>query len=369
MSRRSVVFLLPLAGLAAYLAAWPVPIEPVAWKPARAPALSGPFAPNDRLRAVERFGEGVALGPEATAIDAAGNVFTGTRDGRILRLDAAKKSFKEFAATGGRPLGMTFDFSGRLVVCDAVKGLMAVSVSGEVRSLATEDSGLPFRFTNDVDTGPDGTLYFTDASSRFGVGQYREDILEHGGNGRLLSYSPATGKTSLLLSGLQFANGVAVAGGGSYLVVNETGAYRLVRYWLSGPKGGTSEPFFENLPGLPDNITWSAARKAFWVALFSPRVPALDLLAGHPFLRKVALRLPLWAQPQPRHQAWALALDERGTVVESLQDASPGAFAPVTSVRERDGFLWLGSLEENALGRIAAPPLPVPPPVERVVLH
>ena len=357
MSRRSVTFFLPLALLVAYLAAWPVPIEPVAWKAPQAPLISGLYAPNDRLRAIERFGEGVALGPEATAIDAAGNVFTGTRDGRILRLDAARKTLEEFAVTGGRPLGMAFDGAGRLVVCDAAKGLLAVSVTGEVRTLATGNSGLPFRFTNDVDTGPDGTLYFTDASSRFGAGQYREDVLEHGGRGRLLSYGPATGKTRLLLSGLQFANGVAVAGDGSYVLVNETGAYRIVRYWLSGPKTGTSEPFFENLPGLPDNITWSAARGAFWVALFSPRVPALDLLAGRPFLRKVALRLPSWAQPQPAHHAWAIALDERGTVVENLQDASPGAFAPVTSVRERGGFLWLGSLEENALGRIAAPPL------------
>jgi hypothetical protein len=69
------------------------------------------------------------------------------------------------------------------------------------------------------------------------------------------------------------------------------------------------------------------------------------------------LRLPRFAQPEPERVAWALAIDERGRVVESLQDASADAFAPVTSVRERDGVLWLGSLERDALGRIAAPPL------------
>lgn len=344
--------------LAAYLVAWPVPIDPVAWEPPPAPALTGPYLPNDRLRAVEQLGKGVALGPEATAIDAEGHVYTGTRDGRILRLDPAKGSFVEIAVTGGRPLGMAFDRSGRLIVCDAVKGLLGLSLSGELLTLATGHAGVPFGFTDDVDVGPDGTAYFTDASSRFGVGQPREDILEHRGSGRLLAYRPETGRVDLLLSGLQFANGVAVAGDGSYLVVNETGAYRVTRYWLAGPRRGTSEPFFENLPGLPDNVTWSAARRVFWVALFSPRVPALDLLAGHPFLRKVVFRLPLWTQPQPKRHAWVLAIDEGGKVVESLQDPSPDSFAPVTSVRERGGFLWLGSLERDALGRIPAPPLP-----------
>jgi hypothetical protein len=93
------------------------------------------------------------------------------------------------------------------------------------------------------------------------------------------------------------------------------------------------------------------------VALFSPRVSALDALAGHPFLRRVVLRLPLWTQPQPARHAWALAVDERGQVVQSLQDRGPGAFAPVTSVREHGGYLWLGSLERDALGRVASPPL------------
>jgi sugar lactone lactonase YvrE len=299
----------------------------------------------------------VALGPEATAIDANGRIHTGTSDGRILRLDTGTRSFVEIAATGGRPLGMAFDRSGRLLVCDAVKGLLALSPSGDLSTLATEHAGLAFGFTDDVDVAPDGTAYFTDASSRFGLKQVREDILEHGGSGRLMAFHPETATVDLLLSGLQFANGVAVAGDGSYLLVNETGAYRVTRYWLAGLRRGTSEPFIENLPGLPDNITWSAERHAFWIALYSPRVPALDLLAGHPFIRKVVFRLPLWVQPKPAHQARALAIDEHGTVVEDLEDSAADSFAPVTSVRERDGTLWLGSLESDALGRIKAPPL------------
>jgi len=350
------ILLLAVALLVAYLCAWPVPVSPVAWHAPPPPALTGPYAPNDRLRAVEWLGRGVALGPEATAVDARGRVHTGTRDGRILRFDPATNGFETVATPGGRPLGMAFDAGGRLLFCDAHLGLRALTPAGEVQTLATGHGGVPFRFADDVVIGRDGTAYFTDASSKFGIERLREEILEHGGHGRLLAWHPDTGKTELLLAGLDFANGVALAADGSYLAVNETGTYRVLRYWLTGPKRGTAEPLVENLPGLPDNVTWSPARRIFWVALHSPRVPALDVLAGRPFLRRVALRLPLALQPQPAREAWALAVDERGQVVQSLQHRARDAFAPVTSVREHGGYLWLGSIEREALGRIPAPP-------------
>src|SRR5512142_1120938 len=97
-------FAMPLAIavvlLVAYLLAWPVPITPIAWQPPPAPALEGPYASNARLRGVEWLGRGVALGPESTAIDAVGRVYTGTRDGRILRLDLSLRTFTQVAVTG-----------------------------------------------------------------------------------------------------------------------------------------------------------------------------------------------------------------------------------------------------------------------------
>ena len=359
MTRRRTTRLLlgvaaAVAALVAYLALWPVELQPGAWV-APVPPPGEAFPPNDGFHGLERLGPGLARGPESTALDAEGRVYTGTRDGRILRLDPGRGELRQVAATGGRPLGMAFGRAGVLYVCDAEKGLLALAPDGTLRTLATGHAGVPFRFTDDVDVAPDGTVYFTDASSKYSMHQEREDILEHGGHGRLLAYHPETGTTELLLSGLQFANGVAVAGDGSYLVVNETGAYRVTRYWLAGPRSGTAEPFAENLPGLPDNVTWSAARRAFWVALYSPRVPALDRLAAHPFLRKVVDRIPRALQPQPAPEGFAVALGEDGRARAFLRDASPGAYAPVTSVRERDGVLWIGSLEADGLGRLPAP--------------
>jgi sugar lactone lactonase YvrE len=351
---RAVALVVPgtLAAAALYLAAWPVLIEPVAWTPPPLPPRAGAYAPNDRLAAVEWLGRGVALGPEAVAVDREGRVHTGTRDGRILRL-RADDTFEEVARTGGRPLGLAFAADGTLYVCDLEKGLLAMPPGGAPRVVASSHAGVPFRFADDVDVAPDGTVYFSDASSRFSV--WKPDIFEHRGNGRLLAYHPATGATDLVLGGLHFANGVAVGPGGRYVLVNETGSYRILRVWLAGPRRGQYDVFLDALPGFPDNITWSPGRRVFWVALFAPRLPTFDWLQPRPWLRKVVFRLPEALQPAPVRHAWVLGVDEEGRVRHDLEDASSHSFSPITSAREHSGLLYLGSLQRDAVGRIRAP--------------
>src|SRR5450759_3715949 len=92
---------LPLALLAlalvilAYLLFWPVPIDPVVWQPAANPAMSGPYAPNDRLSGMRRLPE-VGPGPESVAIDRDGRVYTGLQDGRVVRMLADGSGVETF---------------------------------------------------------------------------------------------------------------------------------------------------------------------------------------------------------------------------------------------------------------------------------
>ena len=125
--------------------------------------------------------------------------------------------------------------------------------------------GVPFHCTNDLDIGKDGTIYFTDASSRFSLKELKADIVEHRGNGRLLAYDPVAKTTRVVLGDLCFANGVAVSPDGSFVLVVETGAYRVHRIWLNGPKQGQSEVFIDNLPGF----RWHFIERprTFWLAL------------------------------------------------------------------------------------------------------
>ncbi len=58
--------------------------------------------------------------------------------------------------------------------------------------------------------------------------------------------------------------------------------------------------------------------------------------------------------PHPQKYAFVIGLDVNGKVIHNLQD--PGAkFAPVTSVEQYKKKLYLGSVEDNAIGRIKVP--------------
>ena len=138
------------------------------------------------------------------------------------------------------------------------------------------------------------------------------------------------------------------------MLVNETTRYRVLRHWLNGPRRGTSDVLIDNLPGFPDGISSNGAG-LYWLALVSPRNPLLDKLAPNPFMRKVITRLPELLQPAPERYAFVLGLDADGRIVHNLQNPSGQPFAIITSVEQVGTVLYLGSLEEPALARIAAP--------------
>ncbi len=336
-----------------YLGFWPVGIDPVAWSPQKAPAMAGVYAPNEKLARVTRIGEGVGIGPEGIAVDAQGRVYAGYLDGRIVRFSPDGKTHELFSRTNGRPLGMKFGENGHLFVADAVRGLLELPPDGRLIVLSSSAEGKAFRFTNDLDIAKDGTIYFSDSSTRFGPRDAIADIFEHRGTGRLLRYDPKTKRTTVLLRGLQYANGVAVAPDQSYVLVVETASYRVRVYWLTGPGKGKSDIFIDNLPGFPDGIT-SNGRDTFWLAMFTTRNPTADKLAPRPTLRKMIWRLPKFVQPKAKRYAFVLGLDTDGRVTRNLQDPK-GRFAPVTSVVEARGRLYLGSLSETAIGTLTVP--------------
>lgn len=361
---RALLLLLVLSS--AYLLLWPTPIQPQAWSPPPAPALTGVYAPNEILKAAQRFGVDVGIGPEGVAVDAAGRVYVGYVDGRIVTYSANVSSYQELAVSeGGHPLGVTFSPTGGLIVADARKGLIEITNQPTPKSLVTVAGGAPVMFADDADnTRLDSKIYFTDVSV-YPYDSMMNEILEHKGTGRLIEYDAATGETKVLLSGLHFANGVAVGPDDAYVLVNETGAYRITRYWLKGDKAGTSDIFIDNLPGLPDNISYSEKGR-FWVALYAPRNALLDrLLPGPAWIKKLVARLPHSVQVQPSHKAWVLGLDLDGKVIANLQYDSPEAYAPITSVEESGPWLYFGSLSENSLARLplnlAIPGSPPPP--------
>ena len=360
--RRLLSFLAILIAIVLlYFLLWPVPISPQSWNPPEAPSLTGQYQQNSLLSKTERLSlgtdgarTGMGFGPEDVALDAEGRIYAGLDDGRIMRLQADGTKPEVFSNTHGRPLGLIFDAAGNLIVADAIKGLLSIKSDGAVTVLTTSADGLAFGCTNDLDVAADGIIYFTDASSKFPLSNFTADLLEHGGNGRFLSYDPRTKTTRTLLRDLCFANGVAVSPDQSFVLVAETGAYRIHRFWLTGPKKDQPDIFIDNLPGFPDGIS-SNGKDRFWLALVTPRDQLLDKLLPHPFLRKVVVRLPKLLQPAPKRYSFVVALDTNGRVIENFQDGSPECYAEIANAVERQGSLYFGSIGESAVGRYHLP--------------
>jgi sugar lactone lactonase YvrE len=288
------------------------------------------------------------VGAEDVLVDADGHVWTGTDDGSVLRLSPDGRHIERVGRTGGRPLGLELLADGRILVCDADRGLLALAPdTGDIEPLVTEVEGVPMRFCNNAAVAADGRIFFSDTSRHYSVHQWKADLLEVTRTGRLL-VRHTDGAVETLLDGLEFANGVALGADESYVAVAETGARTVVRLWLTGDRAGSRETMVLDLPGYPDNIA-RGTDGLIWVTIASPKDPVVEALKQAPLLaRRAAWKLPSWAQPKPKRTVRVVALDDTGRVVHDRSlDAADWHMA--TGVREHQGRVWLGSLVEPAV--------------------
>jgi sugar lactone lactonase YvrE len=324
-------------------------IRPVRAAATVPPPLDGPWAPIDtRLDQVRLLPLPTGAGPEDVAVDLAGRLITGVDDGCLWRWPACAEADPApptlVARTGGRPLGIEVDpRDGSLVVCDAYRGLLRVTDDGTVRELTSTAGGTPIVVCNNATIARDGTIFFTDSSSRYPLFAWRRDIIEQRPNGRLLAYRPDTGQTEVVASKLFFPNGVALTPDESAVLVAETAAHRLLRV----PLGGGDPIELADLPAYPDNMS-AVGDGTYWIALPSPRVSILERLLPHPHLRRLTDLLPQVVQPQPKHYALVALVDGQGQVLRTLHGPS-GAYPMLTGVRQHGATLFLGSLTAPAV--------------------
>lgn len=329
-----------------YLLAWPTPLDPFPWKPPPDPGTGpdSPFRATQSMEGAQPLAEAVIrsrflaagspenFGPEDIAISPRdGHIYTGIGDGSILRIDPEGGGVEVFANTGGRPLGMGFDPSGeRLYVADAQRGLVAVGRDGRVSYLVQAVDDEPLTFADNLDVGPDGVVWFSAPTREHTLEQVELDVWDSRPSGRLVRYDPASGETKVVLDNLFYANGVALADDGSFVLVNEFLGFRIRRLWLSGPKQGAHDIFVDGLPGYPDNITLTPAG-TFLVGLSLARIPTLDAQRERPWAVKAVYRLPGFMKPPPEYPGFLLEFAEDGGLRRMVSDERPGEVAQVTA--------------------------------------
>jgi ribose transport system permease protein len=323
---------------------------------------SSPYAMNDRLRDVEIIGLGEIDGPEDVILDADDNLYCSVRQGEIVRFLAPDYVTREvYAHVGGRPLGMAFDRDGSLVTCIAGMGLYRVDKQRNIEKMTAETNRSPFsiiddsrmRLADDLDIAPDGKVYFSEATIRYGFEEWVVDALEGRGNGRIIRYDPDSGSTRTVLRNLLFANGVCVAHDNKSVLFAETWGCRVNRFWLEGPNAGRTEVVIPDLPGYPDNINRGSGG-TYWVALAGTRTPSYDLAMTMPaFRRRMARRVAgdEWLFPNV-NAGCVVHFDERGRILETFWDSAGENHPAITSMREHRGYLYLGGVTNNRIGRI-----------------
>lgn len=324
-------------------------IRPVRWQPPPVDTLPGVPAPGVTVVALP------GNGPEDVVVDAAGRLWTGLEDGRIVRIpadDGRATAPEVIADTGGRPLGLHVARDGRVLICDSHRGLLALHPDGGTLDVLVESvGGRRLKFCSNVTETADGTIYFTESTSDYHFEHFTAPIVEARATGGLYRLDP-DGAVTTVADGLYFANGVTATADGSALVFAETLARRLSKYWLTGPRAGSVTPLAAHLPGMPDNLSTGADGR-IWTALVAEANPALEsLFPRAPIIRKVVWRLPERLQPRIKPEIWAVAFDpDSGAAVAGLRTEHPD-FGSVTGLVEAAGRLWMGTINYPALAHV-----------------
>ena len=317
-------------------------IEPVKREIAPAPERAKQSSSKSVIRKALRLPISGAT-PEDVVTDEQGRLLCGVADGRILRIDPRTRIEETLCSTGGRPLGLELGTDGRLLICDAHKGLLAYDFEDRtLTSLVQFVNTIPMRFCSNATMSRDGTIWFTESTTRFDFEQHGGAFLEHRPSGRLLRRDP-NGDVTVILNDLYFPNGLTLNSDESAVLFVETAGYRMSRLWVKGERSGQCEVIVENLPGMPDNVSRMKDGR-FWVAMVSARNPGLDSLAKS----SAAIRKLIWAitakrPPKPKHMVWAMSFNEEGEILADLQSTEI-AFSEVTSITESNGKLYCGTV-------------------------
>ncbi|CAF1093446.1 unnamed protein product, partial [Brachionus calyciflorus] len=296
---------------------------------------------NDLLTKVE-FIDIKLKGPEAITFDKNGSLFTGLRNGLIVRVDP-DGHVEKIIRTGdevddhicddeskwnlavppcGRPFGLRMKpNSNYLYVADSFYGIIKINVIEKTKQIIlhsndTRFGNRPLKSPEDLDIEGDD-IYFVDSTDKHSLNEAIEDIIFSYPSGRLFRYNEKLDQLDLLLDHLYFPNGVQLTPKKDALLINEFSYARIIKYFVEGDMKGKSEVFIE-LPGLSDAI----------------RLTELDTLL---FINPSVI-MNIW----PKY-GLVVEYDMNGNILKSWHDKTGKKVKFTTNAVLHDKKLYLGS--------------------------
>eukprot|EP01115_Flamella_aegyptia_P003004 TRINITY_DN1467_c0_g1_i1.p1 TRINITY_DN1467_c0_g1~~TRINITY_DN1467_c0_g1_i1.p1 ORF type:complete len:360 (+),score=110.90 TRINITY_DN1467_c0_g1_i1:3-1082(+) len=330
---------------------------------------------NYVISSSEKIGIGQLIGPESLVFGSDGLLYTGCGDGTIRTVNVTSKQVALYARSEpnltpeqlqtcisasslspvvveplcGRPLGLVFDSHDNLYVADAYKGLKKIPRSDptQVQVLSTEANGVPYKFVNSVIlTKDERYIYFTDSSTVDRRFNFVKVFLTAVPNGRLLKYDLHTNQVTVLLSDLQFGNGVALAKDESYLLVQETSLKRIRKLHLKGPRTGRVDILIEDIGCYNDNIKIDEDGY-FWVGCFSESSDRITFIQQDPQLVNIFNTYvpPTTTLTLAKTMGIFKKIDGRsGRIIDTYVDETATKSAYVAEAEPKGDSIYLGSV-------------------------
>lgn len=311
------------------------------------------------------------VGPESFAFTSRG-FYTGTSNGLVsfvkLPEFTIESQFRtgetvpecgsaEYEAVCGRPLGLHLTKNNKeLLICDTLGLLSRNLVTNVTTTLVNTIGNKKLTFCNSIVETSDGTIYFDDSSYKWPRSQVLYLGFEACPQGTIYSYNRKTGQVKSVVSNLAFPNGMALTPNEDSILIVESTRFRIVRLWIKGAKKGKTEVFTKNLPGVGDNIVYDPVFRVYWVGFtghrFSPE-SVLDVIFKYPYLRDDLTELMTYQQLMGLVPAYSLAvaIDEKGKIVGSLQDPAATLY-PISEVIRNGNYLYFGSWAKPWVGRL-----------------
>lgn len=136
----------------------------------------------------------------------------------------------------GRPLGLEIDPNNDqiLYIAESYHGIYRYNMDTKELKLlvnvSTHSDKINMMFINDLVVLKNGSIFFTDSSSKFSRSEVIKEVFESKPTGKLLHYNPVDDTLMLLKSGLTFANGIHVNTNEEFLLISETTPCRIMKY-------------------------------------------------------------------------------------------------------------------------------------------
>lgn len=120
-----------------------------------------------------------------------------------------------------------------LYIADSYHGILKLDLKERGKMVSVVDSNQsipnvpPMKLISDMAVLSNGSIFFTDASSKFGRNEVVYEVFEGQDNGKLLHYNPVDKTVQMVASGLHFPSGVCASHDESFLLVSEATRARI----------------------------------------------------------------------------------------------------------------------------------------------